>query len=984
MTKLEPYALKDAPNLIESGIFPVQKLSYEAQREKKSGSSQILTRLGSYWKGRKPLILVRAIILGLLLPKTGNDEADFRILEKLLAFDVNGLARRAYQFGKITPKILVQSNKFNDALGDYITTPNSNSKIYRWKKDVSEEIKIELIEHYLCSFSSYSQQAEFCKRPEEIDPDWLYRPIWPIVWQYYAEFGITASTFDELTEQFGILRFGHRLKVGDPFAGGGSIPFESGRVGCDVNAADINPIACMLNWAAFNIIGSTSSKQTELLEEIQRIQECVLNAVQSYEIETNNLNERANAYLYCLETRCPETGWRIPLSGSWIISKRGYLITKLVQDNDNERFDFELTTAESDFEMAKAKLGSIQNDKITYEIDNKKYCNSIKHLRGDHIDSDGFRRNNLRPWEKSDIVPQENDVFTERLYAVQWIRYNDSIGRNETIYRPPDTSDIEREERVRKIVKQNLKHWQSSGLIPSKTIEHGQKTTEPIRTRGWTHWHHFFNPRQLFLQKLLFEQAKSSKFPSEMLVLATRSVDWNNRGCRWIAENGVSTNLFYNQAYNLIWNYCSRGSSSLLSQWKIDDSVFEKEFSNEITIGCKPASDPNYADVFITDPPYADAICYHEITEIFISWFEGELPAPFSDWKWDSRRQIAIKGSGFEFKHQMIEAYSAMSARMPDNGYQCVMFTHSNVKVWADLTNILWASGLQVVSAWCVATEKSNSFRDGNHIQGTVVLILRKRPSEPKTGYKHIVLSRITNEVVSQIELMLNLIDKTRTEIGEHVFSDSDIRLAGQAAALRVLTSYSSIGGEDVKSFAVRSLNSDSPNVVEEIVLHAIEIADSFLSLESMPNSTWTKLTGIERFYLQMIALNSTKIETYQNYARIYRVDDYKFLLTNTKANHAKLKLISEFTASELGTKTEFGRTWLGQIIKALQKLVKDNAEPLFVISDLQNDVADFLLAREDLSNLLKYIEIKSPENEIRESATLLKGQLRNLRIFNQ
>jgi hypothetical protein len=60
--KLVPLALKDAPALIES-VFPAQKISYEAQKERKANLGQTLTGLGSYWKGRKPLILVRAIIL---------------------------------------------------------------------------------------------------------------------------------------------------------------------------------------------------------------------------------------------------------------------------------------------------------------------------------------------------------------------------------------------------------------------------------------------------------------------------------------------------------------------------------------------------------------------------------------------------------------------------------------------------------------------------------------------------------------------------------------------------------------------------------------------------------------------------------------------------------------------------------------------------------------------------------------------------------
>jgi hypothetical protein len=91
---LSPGALADAPALIET-VFPAQKVSFEAQRERKAGAGQTLTALGSYWKGRKPLILVRAIVLGSLLPPTDDAERDLEIFEKLMAFDEEGLARRA-------------------------------------------------------------------------------------------------------------------------------------------------------------------------------------------------------------------------------------------------------------------------------------------------------------------------------------------------------------------------------------------------------------------------------------------------------------------------------------------------------------------------------------------------------------------------------------------------------------------------------------------------------------------------------------------------------------------------------------------------------------------------------------------------------------------------------------------------------------------------------------------------------------------------
>ena len=65
-TPVVPLSLKDAPALIER-LLPVQKLSAEAYKEQMAGSGKTLTALGSYWKGRKPLILNKACVLGCLL-----------------------------------------------------------------------------------------------------------------------------------------------------------------------------------------------------------------------------------------------------------------------------------------------------------------------------------------------------------------------------------------------------------------------------------------------------------------------------------------------------------------------------------------------------------------------------------------------------------------------------------------------------------------------------------------------------------------------------------------------------------------------------------------------------------------------------------------------------------------------------------------------------------------------------------------------------
>jgi putative DNA methylase len=72
-----------------------------------------------------------------------------------------------------------------------------------------------------------------------------------------AHLGTEAHCLPELVEQLGIMRFGHRPGVADTFCGGGSIPFEAARIGCDVYASDLNPIACMLTWGALHILAMT-------------------------------------------------------------------------------------------------------------------------------------------------------------------------------------------------------------------------------------------------------------------------------------------------------------------------------------------------------------------------------------------------------------------------------------------------------------------------------------------------------------------------------------------------------------------------------------------------------------------------------------------------------------------------------------------------------------------------------------------------------
>jgi putative DNA methylase len=42
---------------------------------------------------------------------------------------------------------------------------------------------------------------------------------------------------------------------------------------------------------------------------------------------------------------------------------------------------------------------------------------------------------------------------------------------------------------------------------------------------------------------------------------------------------------------------------------------------------------------------------------------------------------LLFNGSGDDFRRGMVDAYKAMTDHMPDNGMQCVMFTHQGTGV---------------------------------------------------------------------------------------------------------------------------------------------------------------------------------------------------------------------------------------------------------------------------------------------------------------
>lgn len=228
-------------------------------------------------------------------------------------------------------------------------------------------------------------------------------------------------------------------------------------------------------------------------------------------------------------------------------------------------------------------------------------------------------------------------------------------------------------------------------------------------------------------------------------------------------------------------------------------------------------------DLWITDPPYADAICYHELTEFFLTWYGKKLHKNFPSWSVSTRAALAVKGKAKDFKQSMVEIYSNLAKQMPDNGLQMVQFTHQDPAVWADLGMILWFSSLHVSSAWTIATEATSGLKKGNYVQGTVLLVLRKRTNHDEI-FRDELPDMIEDEVKRQLDDMLALDDKEMPNFG-----DTDYQLAAYAAALRVMTQYATIEGINIENELYREKQKNQKSEFEKLIDQAVEIACNHL-----------------------------------------------------------------------------------------------------------------------------------------------------------
>lgn len=575
------------PQFIETQ-FPIARLSAESFKERKAVSGQTLTGLGKWW-GRKPLILCRATIIGMLMPASDDPRKDRDIFLKILTMDDDGTWRRCAgeapldvwrQFAAEPVKELhFVGRRFKPGLDDE-EKADVLEKIWEAASEEDRQT-IELArrrpipDRREFELLAYSERIKHCLRPEQVDGPSV--EAWRVINDHLKT---SANSISELVLQLGVRQFGNRPRVGDAFCGGGSVPFEAARIGCEAYASDLNPVAGLLTWANINLLGSGKARQREIQEGQLAAFERAKQDVEQWGIEKNSNGEQAEAFVYCVEVKPEGSEYYIPLSPSWIVDEYLGYVVDWIKEAGTDRLRPIVSKVHSSKIPGYKERGkaTVVDGRIIDPFDSARDW-SLESIRGP---------SGLRHWTNNDITPAVTDVFQERLYCIRW---GSSDGKRR--YAAPAAEDIAREELARKLLLDRLSRWQASGFIPSMAIpKDGSETERLYNERGWSFWHHLFTARQLLVHGAIAERMNEMSDQASRvagMLNIGRIADWDSRLSCWLSSKtqiAGGKNTFLNQALNSLFNYPSRPISYLKSCLLTMNSVGSFSEYSRVTSVC--------------------------------------------------------------------------------------------------------------------------------------------------------------------------------------------------------------------------------------------------------------------------------------------------------------------------------------------------------------------------------------------------------------
>lgn len=176
------------------------------------------------------------------------------------------------------------------------------------------------------------------------------------------------------------------------------------------------------------------------------------------------------------------------------------------------------------------------------------------------------------------------------------------------------------------------------------------------------------------------------------------------------------------------------------------------------------------------------------------------------------------------------------------------------------------------------------------------------------------------------------------------------------------MTRYAVIDGRDMTAEAIRPRVKGETTFVDGLIAFAVDTANRCLVPQGVTKGHWEKLSGAERFYLKMLDMESRgskTLDNFQNFAKAFKVRDFKPLLASHKANDARLKSAVEFGRAEMGEGSELHQSTLRAVLYGLMELQKD-VDGAEVLAHLTLNVPNYysdMTQRELVVELADYLE---------------------------
>jgi putative DNA methylase len=228
--------------------------------------------------------------------------------------------------------------------------------------------------------------------------------------------------------------------------------------------------------------------------------------------------------------------------------------------------------------------------------------------------------------------------------------------------------------------------------------------------------------------------------------------------------------------------------------------------------------------------------------------------------------------------------------------------------------------------------------------------------------------AEIEDAVRTQLDRLMALDAAWRAET---LYTDGDLTLAAYAAALQVVTSYSSIDRQPLDRDLYRKLGKGERTMIRDFVEYAAQIANGMLVPEGFLRDAWRDLDSPSRFYVRMLdmeAKGSTKVADFQNFARSFAFAAYADLMASTAANSANLAGAADLKGRMLDG-DGFAKTQLRQVLFGIWKTM-ERGDPKTGVMVLKAEyAADYWTRRQKLIGLAAYIAAKTARTRPEESA---------------